>query len=239
MPLLPQQRSLYTLGLLRGTGVWNPFNPTMDRHFVNDVIKCLTQTLGVRHRLSTPYYPQSNGKVERVIGTLKSMLKHTVAAAVTAQIPEDVGGDIKVVGVGLNLDSTILDAIVAAKIASVANEEVDDIPVVGEDASVCWSPLLHTVLWVYRATLHSATGLSPALLALGHELKLPMDATSSDPTPITDDEPMIELLLLNASAGLRTGLRACMSFAMDGVTHLARLRLSSSWEKGVEEGAEI
>ena len=50
-------------------------------HFVNEVIRNLTETLGVRHRLSTPYYPQSNGKVERVIGTIKSMLKRTVAAA--------------------------------------------------------------------------------------------------------------------------------------------------------------
>ena len=35
--------------------------------------------------LSTPYYPQSNGKVERTIGTLKAMLKRTMAIASVAQ----------------------------------------------------------------------------------------------------------------------------------------------------------
>ena len=54
-------------------------------HFVNRVIKNLVEMLGVWHRLSTPYYPQSNGKVERTIGTLKAMLKRTVAAASAAQ----------------------------------------------------------------------------------------------------------------------------------------------------------
>ena len=35
----------------------------------------LTQTLKIRHRLSLPYYPQSIGKVEGVIGTIKAILK--------------------------------------------------------------------------------------------------------------------------------------------------------------------
>ena len=66
---------------------------------------------------------------------------------------------------------------------------------VESDAIVHWSPLLHTVLWVYRSTLHSVTGLSPALLALGQELPLLMDISPSpvgdittDVAHITDDE---------------------------------------------------
>ena len=39
-------------------------------HFANEVIRCLTDTLCIRHHFSTPYYPQSNGRLERVIGTL-------------------------------------------------------------------------------------------------------------------------------------------------------------------------
>lgn len=91
-----------------------------------------------------PATPQSNGKVERVIGTLKSMLKHTVAAAAAEQGPEKISsGDIKVVGIGLDLDSTILDIIAAAQVVS-RGEEVDKVPVV--DRAIYWSPLLHTVL---------------------------------------------------------------------------------------------
>ena len=165
------------------------------------------RSLGVRHRLSTPYYPQSNGKVERVIGTLKSMLKRTVAAAAAAQIADCVGDDmnvvagsggIKVFGVGLELDNTIMEAITAAgeerrARASDGAEVVDDIPVL--DSVVHWSSLLHTVLWVYRASPHNATGLSPALLALGRELRLPMDIPPHVPgsdfpivAPMTDEE---------------------------------------------------
>lgn len=150
-------------------------------HFINQIIQYLTQTLNIRHRVSTPYYPQSNGKVERVIGTLKNMLQRTVAAAAEAQAGANANsdgdkrdGDIKVFGVGLALDTAILDAIAvasdnSAKSGSPANvEQMDDVPTL--DGSVSWAPLLHTVLWVYWASPHSATGLSPALLAFGREL---------------------------------------------------------------------
>ena len=158
-------------------------------HFVNEIIRHLTQTFGVRHRLLTPYYPQSNGKVERVIGTLKSMLKRTVAAAVVAQSRPSEDG-IKVVGIGLDLDSTILDAITAASTVRVdaSGAEIDE-AAVDLNAPVYWSPLVYTVLWVYRASPHNATGLSPALLALGRELVLPMDTSAvGDLAPLTDEE---------------------------------------------------
>ena len=47
-------------------------------HFVNEVIDRLTQILEIRHRFSTPYYPQSNGRAERLIGTLKAMMIRSV-----------------------------------------------------------------------------------------------------------------------------------------------------------------
>ena len=88
-------------------------------HFVNGVISCLTETLGIRHKLSTLYYPHSNGKVEWVIGTLKSMLRCTVAAAAHAQRPKpsDVvedSLDFRVVSVGLDLNDKIIDTFTMA-----------------------------------------------------------------------------------------------------------------------------
>lgn len=47
-------------------------------HFVNEVIDNLNQILKIQHHRSTPYYPQSNGRVERVIGTIKGNLKKLV-----------------------------------------------------------------------------------------------------------------------------------------------------------------
>ena len=47
-------------------------------HFANEVIERLTQILEIRHKFSTPYYPQSNGRAERLIGTLKSMMVRSV-----------------------------------------------------------------------------------------------------------------------------------------------------------------
>src|SRR6266498_4418313 len=39
-------------------------------HFVNRVIKDLTEKFRIKHRLSSPYYPQTNGLVERFNQTL-------------------------------------------------------------------------------------------------------------------------------------------------------------------------
>jgi transposase InsO family protein len=48
-------------------------------HFINAVISHLNEILKIKHKRSTPYYPQSNGRVERVVGTIKSMLKMAVS----------------------------------------------------------------------------------------------------------------------------------------------------------------
>jgi transposase InsO family protein len=47
-------------------------------HFANECIQRLTETLQIRHKFSTPYYPQSNGRAERLIGTLKTMLAKAI-----------------------------------------------------------------------------------------------------------------------------------------------------------------
>ena len=85
--------------------------------------------------------------------------------------------DIHVFGVDLALDEAIVDAIVAEHDKHSSPKEIDEdeeIPI-AVGTIVYWSLLLHTVLWVYCATPHSVTGMSPALLALGRELRLPVD----------------------------------------------------------------
>ena len=47
-------------------------------HFVNEVITNLSNILKINHHRSTPYYPQSNGRIERVVGTIKTSLKKMV-----------------------------------------------------------------------------------------------------------------------------------------------------------------
>jgi len=44
-------------------------------HFMNEVITNLSTILKINHHRSTPYYPQSNGRIERVVGTIKPNLK--------------------------------------------------------------------------------------------------------------------------------------------------------------------
>jgi len=43
-------------------------------HFVNELLDSLCNRLGVKHRLSTPYHPQTNGLVERFNKTLCEIL---------------------------------------------------------------------------------------------------------------------------------------------------------------------
>lgn len=46
--------------------------------YANEVIESLVEVLKIRHHFSTPYYPQANGRAERLIGTLKSMLVKSI-----------------------------------------------------------------------------------------------------------------------------------------------------------------
>ena len=48
------------------------------KHFENEIFVELSSRLGFSHEFASPYYPQSNGKVEAVNKVLKTMLQHTV-----------------------------------------------------------------------------------------------------------------------------------------------------------------
>jgi len=47
------------------------------REFINEVIDYVTTALGIEHRISSPYHPQTNGQRERDNRTLKDMLVKT------------------------------------------------------------------------------------------------------------------------------------------------------------------
>ena len=103
------------------------------------------------------------------------MLKRTMAAASAAQGQDkkEEDSDIKIFRVELPLDNKILKAIAPVEEcrgASIVNELEEGVPM--DPEVVHWAPLLFIVLWVYRGTSHSAMGMSSALLAMGHELKM-------------------------------------------------------------------
>jgi transposase InsO family protein len=47
-------------------------------HFLNDLIREMTNRFQIDHRKTTPYHPQTNGQTERVNGILVSILRKTV-----------------------------------------------------------------------------------------------------------------------------------------------------------------
>ncbi|KAL3690616.1 hypothetical protein R1sor_016925 [Riccia sorocarpa] len=59
-----------------------PISITSDngRHFVNQAMRHVMASYGIRQNFSTPYHPQANGQVERVNRTLLSTLRKTVDA---------------------------------------------------------------------------------------------------------------------------------------------------------------
>lgn len=46
-------------------------------HFINEVIDAIVRHCRLIHHRSTPYYPQSNGKIERMVGAVKSAIKRS------------------------------------------------------------------------------------------------------------------------------------------------------------------
>ena len=48
------------------------------RSFDNEIMANLSELLRIHHHMSTPYYPQSNGLVERLVQTFKSALKRSI-----------------------------------------------------------------------------------------------------------------------------------------------------------------
>ena len=51
--------------------------------FVNDIMRVLVKLSGVEHRFISPYNPRADGKVERAIGTLVSVIKKMVHGSTT------------------------------------------------------------------------------------------------------------------------------------------------------------
>lgn len=155
-------------------------------HFVNPIIKNLCRILRVKHRLSTPYYPQSNGKVERVVGTIKTMLKRAVLQHVEDNKTQDESGN--VFGIGVVVDQDVIEVVRK----DVQSEVVIEEPEPMEKKTMYWAPLLQTVLWAYRCTPHAVTGSSPAMMTLGAEPRLPIDVgdkgSLENLIPITDEE---------------------------------------------------
>ena len=101
--------------------------------FDNEVMQHLASTLKLAHHLSTPYYPQSNGMVERIVQTFKSSLKRSIQDQVAGSEGE------------------------------------------AAEPSPYWAHLVPSMLFAYRATPHSALGISPAELDFGRSLRLPGD----------------------------------------------------------------
>ena len=52
-------------------------------HFVNDVIKELTEKYKIKHRLTSPYHPRANGQTEKTNGILCKIITKTVQNAMT------------------------------------------------------------------------------------------------------------------------------------------------------------
>ena len=109
--------------------------------FDNEVMENLSKLLLVHHHRSTPYHPQSNGLVERLVQTFKSSLKRT-----------------------------IMDHLQGA---------------IDAEPSPYWAHLVDSILYAYRCTPHSSTGVSPAALLYGRELRLPSDPNHDRNVPPT------------------------------------------------------
>ena len=120
------------------------------------------------------------------------MLKRAVQEAVEVAAKKEVeGGDNNIMAVGTAIDTEIL-----AKVREGESERLELVKDVEkgepkEAKKAYWAPLLQSVLWAYRVTPHTVTGVSPAMLALGIEPRLLVDLAVDNATmkaPKTDDE---------------------------------------------------
>ena len=112
-------------------------------HFINQIIRALCKILRIKHHLPTPYYPQSNGKIERAVGTVKTMLRRAVQeAAEGKKVVEEEENN--VLGVGVEIDKNVIETIREG--LRLAEPDIGEDPTIEESKSVYWAPLLQTVL---------------------------------------------------------------------------------------------
>ncbi|KAF8445288.1 hypothetical protein BGX38DRAFT_1271323 [Terfezia claveryi] len=104
------------------------------------------------------------------------MLKRAVQEA--AEGERVVTGENNVLGIGVDIDSRVIEAI---RDGWQADNAIEEDLATEETKSVYWAPLLQTVLWAYHCSRHTSTGYSPAMLALGKELRMPFDQTDEHP----------------------------------------------------------
>ena len=147
--------------------------------FVNEIIERLTNILKIHHRFSTPYYSQSNGRVERTIGSIKTMMTKCMH----------------------NIEKH-------------------------EDGYLNWVPFVYTALYVYRASPHHATGVSPSFLILGENIRLSLHYQHAPPPP--KDQVTHKQQILNRVEYMRTvipGLRSShYQFAVNREGHKVLVR---------------
>ncbi|KAF8456151.1 hypothetical protein BGX38DRAFT_1139896 [Terfezia claveryi] len=102
------------------------------------------------------------------------------------QAVDDRGGDDNIMGIGIAIDAEVIAKIQDGERQAETVDETDDTT---EAKKAYWAPLLQSVLWAYRSTPHTVTGVSPAMLTLGTELRMPIDLTIA-PIPETDEDHM-------------------------------------------------
>ena len=134
---------------------------------------------GLKVRLPrTPYYPQSNSRIERIVGTIKTMLKRAVQeaveveGAVTAQKDSD-----NILGIGTIIDAEVIEKIREGEAERVVIvEDIDDKPI--ETKKAYWAPLtvsivglpLHTTYghWLFSCNAYIWHGASHAFRTTSH-----------------------------------------------------------------------
>ncbi|KAF8456190.1 hypothetical protein BGX38DRAFT_1163122 [Terfezia claveryi] len=122
------------------------------------------------------------------------MLKRAVQEAAEGRglDKEQVGaGEDNILGVGVDIDKGVIEAIRDGWQAKGPDNDIEEDLATEESKSVYWAPLLQTVLWAYRCSRHTSTGYSPAMLAFGMELRLPVDTVAAEenmPKTITEEK---------------------------------------------------
>ena len=86
----------------------------------------------------------------------------------------------------------------------------------------CWHQHLPFMIFAYHAASHSSTGLSPALIVLGHELRLPSQMSDSSPTEIPDMPKDISAYATRTMLLLQSAWKAARSATVESQEYTFR-----------------